>query len=95
MTYSNPMTFVGSAPIGGAAVHAGALIASDARSYGHAVLTALLGALVWALVEPVPVIGGLLAVVAWVAVVRWQYSGGWLRAGATGIDGFAVCQRRL
>lgn len=46
MTYSNPMTFVGSAPIGGAAVHAGVLIASDARSYGHAVPTALLGALV-------------------------------------------------
>jgi hypothetical protein len=41
------------------------------------------------------VTGGLLAIVAWVAVVRWRYSGGWLRAGATGIDGFAVCQRRL
>jgi hypothetical protein len=76
-------------------MHAGALIASDAESYAYAVLTALLGALVWALLEPVPVIGGLLALVAWIAVVRWRYTGSWLRAVATGVDGFAVCPRCL
>jgi len=84
------LTFVGSVLIGGVAIHAGALIASDAESYAHAVLTALLGALVWALLEPVPVIGGLLAMVAWIAVVRWRYAGGWLRAGATGVAAWAA-----
>jgi hypothetical protein len=81
--------------LGGVAIHVGALVASDAQGYAHAVLTALVGAVVWALLEPVPLIGGLLALVAWVGVVRWRYPGGWLRAGATGVDGFAVCPRRL
>jgi len=84
------LTFVGSVLIGGVAIHAGALIASDAESYAHAVLTAIIGALVWALLEPVPVIGGFLAMVAWIAVVRWRYTGGWLRAGATGIAAWAA-----
>jgi len=51
---------------------------ADARDYGHAVLTALLGALVWALLEPIPLLGGLLAIVAWVAVVKWRYRLGWI-----------------
>lgn len=85
-----PFTFVGSVLIGGVAIHAGALIASDVESYAHAVLTALLGAFVRALLEPVPVFGGLLAMVAWIAVVRWRYTGGWLRAGATGIAAWAA-----
>lgn len=53
--------------VGGVAIHAGAL--SHARGYGHAVLTALVGAVVRALLEPVPLIGGLLATAAWVVAV--------------------------
>jgi len=75
------LTFVVSVLLGGVAIHVGALVASDARGYPHAV---------WALLEPVPLIGGLLALVAWVAVVRWQYPGGWLRAGATGVAAWAA-----
>lgn len=84
------VTFVVSVLLGGVAIHVGALVASDARGYAHAVLTALVGAVVWALLEPVPLIGGLLALVAWVAVVRWRYPGGWLRAGATGVVAWAA-----
>lgn len=84
------LTFVVSALIGGVAIHADALIVSDARGYAHAVLTALVGAVVWTLLAPVPLIGGLLALVAWVAVVRWRYPGGWLRAGATGVAAWAA-----
>ncbi|MFB6081132.1 MAG: hypothetical protein ABEJ81_09055 [Haloferacaceae archaeon] len=84
------VTFAASLLIGGAAIHAGAATLSDARSYAHAVLTALLGALVWALLEPVPLLGGLLALVAWVGVVKWRYHGGWIRSAAVGVAAWAV-----
>ncbi|GAB6860687.1 hypothetical protein ACFR97_07860 [Haloplanus litoreus] len=84
------LTFLVSALIGGVAIHAGARIVSDARGYAHAVLTALVGALVWALLEPVPVLGGLLALIAWIAVVRWRYPGGWLRAMGIGVAAWAA-----
>jgi len=63
---------------------------ADARDYGHAVLTALLGALVWALLEPIPLLGGLLAIVAWVAVVKWRYRLGWIGSIAIGIAAWAA-----
>lgn len=78
------LTVLVSALIGGVAIHAGARVVSEGRGYVHAVLTALLGAAVWALLEPVPVLGGLLALIAWVGVVRWRYPGGWLRAAGVG-----------
>lgn len=79
------VTFAASLLVGGVAVHLGASLASDGRGLGHAVLTALLGAVVWALLEPIPLLGGLLAALAWVGVVKWRYRGGWLRAGAIGV----------
>jgi hypothetical protein len=84
------LTFLVSALIGGVAIHAGARIVSEGRGYAHAVLTALLGAVVWALLEPVPVLGGLLALLAWVGVVRWRYPGGWLRAAGIGVAAWAA-----
>ncbi|WP_227014977.1 hypothetical protein [Natronorubrum aibiense] len=41
--------------VGGVALHAGIYAVSSARDYAHAVLTALLGALVWALLELVDI----------------------------------------
>jgi hypothetical protein len=84
------LTFAVSLLVGGVAIHAGALVVSDARGYGHAVLTALVGAVVWTLLEPVPLVGGLLATVAWVGVVKWRYRGGWLRAVGVGVAAWAV-----
>lgn len=84
------LTFAASLLIGGTAIHVGASAVSDARSFAQAVLTALLGAVVWALLEPVPLIGGLLALVAWVGVIKWRYRGGWLRAGVVGVAAWAV-----
>ena len=78
------LAFAASLLVGGAAIHAGAHVAAETRSYAHAVLTALLGALVWALFEPVPLVGSLLALVAWVALIKWRYRGGWLRAALVG-----------
>lgn len=84
------LTFAVSLLVGGAALHAGTHVAADARDYGHAVVTALLGALAWAILEPVPLLGGLLAAVAWVAVVKWRYRLGWLRSGAVGLAAWAA-----
>jgi hypothetical protein len=76
--------------VGGVAIHAGARVVSHARGYGHAVLTALVGAVVRALLDPVPLIGGLLATAAWIGVVRWRYRGGWLRSIGVGIAAWVV-----
>ncbi|QFU82387.1 hypothetical protein GCU68_07540 [Natronorubrum aibiense] len=49
------LTFAVSLLVGGVALHAGIYAVSSARDYAHAVLTALLGALVWALLELVDI----------------------------------------
>lgn len=81
------VTFAASLLVGAAAIHVGATAVgvAGARGYGHAVLTALFGALVWGLLDGIPLLGGLLALVAWVGVVRWRYSGGWLRSAVVGV----------
>ena len=78
--------------IGGFAIHTGAKLAFAARDYSHAVLTALLGAVAWAVVDAALSgigAGGFLASLAgllvWVWVVRWRYGVGWLRAGLVGL----------
>lgn len=80
------VTFAASLLVGAAAIHVGATAVgvADARGYGHAVLTALFGALVRALLDGIPLLGGLLALVAWVGVIRWRYRGGWLRSAVVG-----------
>ena len=74
------LTFAVSLLVGGSALHVGTYAVSDAQDYAHAVLTALLGALVWAVLEPVPLLGELLAIAAWIGVVRWRYQLSWLRS---------------
>lgn len=56
----------------------------------HGVVTALLGAVVWAVLALVPLVGAALALVGWVAVIRARYPGGWLRAGVTGAAAWAA-----
>lgn len=77
--------------IGGFAIHTGAKIAFASREYSHAVLTALLGAIAWAVVDiglSSLGVGGLLASVVgllvWIYVVRLQYTVGWIRAAIVG-----------
>lgn len=65
----------------------------DRPGVGTALVTALLGALAvgtvgW-LIEPA-LVATLLAVVAWVAVVRFQYGGDWTDAAALGLGAWAV-----
>jgi hypothetical protein len=84
------VVFAVSLLVGGVAIHAAATQVGAAGEYGDAVLTALLGAIVWSLVDGVPFVGGLLALVAWVAVLKWRYPVGWLRASLVGVGAWAV-----
>lgn len=84
------VVFAGSLLVGGVAIHVAASHLVDAGDYGDAVLTALLGALAWGLLDGVPLVGGLLALAAWIVVIKWRYPVGWLRAGGVGVAAWAV-----
>jgi len=72
--------FVVSLLVGGFGIYVGARVVTGTEDYSHAVITALVGAVAWAVLAWVPVIGGLLALVAYVWVIKWRYRGGWVNA---------------
>ncbi|MFC5972363.1 hypothetical protein ACFPYI_13565 [Halomarina salina] len=74
------INFVVSLLIGGLGIYVGARVLSNVDDYSRALVTALIGAIAWAVFSWVPLVGFLLAFVAYLAVVNWQYPGGWLRA---------------
>jgi hypothetical protein len=47
----------------------------DPGGFEAAVLTALVAAVTWALLSQIPILGVLLAVVGWVAVIHWRSPG--------------------
>lgn len=78
--------------IGGFAIHMGAKVAFASKDFSHAIITALLGALAWAVVDIVLSsigAGGVLASIAgllvWIWVVRLRYGVGWIRASIVGV----------
>ena len=76
--------------IGTVAIYAGARLVIDADTgVGRAAVTALLGALAWALASVfvgwIPLLGPLLTLVAWIGVINWQYPGGWATAAGIGL----------
>ena len=68
--------------IGGLALFIAAMIVHRERAgdYSHAIITALIGALVWALLAWIPLVGVLLALLGWIAVINFRYPGSWGRA---------------
>jgi len=78
--------------VGGLAIAIGATLALKSRDYSHAVLTALLGAVAWAIVdaifaelELVGALSSLVGLLVWVWVIRWRYDVGWVRGGFIGL----------
>jgi hypothetical protein len=71
--------------VGGLAIYISASIIVDVQDYSHAVVTALVGAIGWALFSWIPLIGTLLALVVWVGVINWRYPGGWKNAALVGV----------
>ncbi len=78
------VAFVVALLVGGLAIYISASIIADVKDYSHAVVTALLGAIGWALFAWIPLIGTLLALVVWVGVINWRYPGGWKNAALIG-----------
>lgn len=82
------VTFVVSLLVGGLAIFIAASVVTDIRDYGHAVFTALVGAIVWGLSEFllswVPVVGEFIPLVAWIWVIRARYSASWVHSAIIG-----------
>jgi hypothetical protein len=79
------VVFVLSALVGGLGIYAGGQVIVGRGGYGHAVVTALIGALVWGvvgfLVGGIPLLGPVLTLLAYLLVIRSRYRAGWLEAG--------------
>ncbi|AGB30280.1 hypothetical protein C488_05082 [Natrinema pellirubrum DSM 15624] len=83
------VVFVVSLLIGALGIYAGARVIVGRGDYDHAIVTALIGAIVWAIVGFVvgwiPLLGPLLALVAYVGVINWRYPGDWTAAAMIGL----------
>jgi hypothetical protein len=78
------VAFVVALLVGGFAIYVSGRIVADVDDYGRAVLTALLGAVGWALVSWIPLIGPIVALIVWIGVLKWRYPGGWGTAAVMG-----------
>lgn len=80
------VVFVVSLLIGALGIYLGAMVIVDAEDYTYAIITALIGAIVWAVVGFflgwIPLLGPLLVFVAYLAVINARYPGGWVDAAA-------------
>lgn len=78
------IVFVVSLLIGALGIYVGARVVSGSDDYTYAIVTALIGAIVWVVVSFffgwIPLLGPVLALIAYIAVINWRYSGGWLNA---------------
>ena len=78
------IVFAVSLLIGALGIYAGARVITDTDDYSYALITALIGALVWTLVAVligwIPLLGPLVALIAYVGVINYRYPGGWLNA---------------
>lgn len=88
--FPSPLSFVVNLVVGGLALYVAASFVADRanRAVGgldHAVVTALLGVVVWALLSWIPLVGGLLALLGWLAVLKFRYPVGWLRAAVMAV----------
>lgn len=79
------VAFIVALLVGGLAIFVSAKFVVDVDDYSHAIVTALLGAIAWALTSWIPLLGPILALIAWVWVINWRYPGGWGTAAAIGI----------
>ena len=79
------VAFVIALLIGGLAIYISARFVIDVDDYSHAVVTAFLGAIGWALTAWIPLIGPVIALVVWIGVINWRYPGGWTKAAIIGL----------
>ena len=75
------VVFAFSLLIGALGIYFGASVVTDYQSYTYAIVTALLGAIVWAVVGFllgwIPLLGPALVLLAYIWVINARYPGGW------------------
>ncbi|WP_408959671.1 hypothetical protein [Natrinema sp. 74] len=89
------LIFVLSLLVGTIAILAGARLVLDRDAgFANATVTALIGAVAWAVtsffVGWIPILGVLLMLIIWVGIINWRYPGGWGSAVAIGFVAWIV-----
>jgi hypothetical protein len=83
------VVFVVSLLVGATGIYLGGRVVTGTESFEKAAVTALVGSFVWAIVAFlfgwIPLLGPLLALLAYVGVVNWQYPGGWVNAAGVAL----------
>ncbi|WP_049935849.1 hypothetical protein [Haloplanus natans] len=79
------VAFVVALLVGGFAIYLSARVVADVDDYGRAVVTAVFGALGWAVTAWIPLIGPIIALIVWIGVLKWRYPGGWGTAAVMGL----------
>ncbi|UHQ99007.1 hypothetical protein HYG81_24990 (plasmid) [Natrinema zhouii] len=102
MVVASAVVFLVCLLLGAAGIYVGARIIVGANNFGHAIVTALLGAIVWTvvgyLVGWILLLGPLLALIAYIGVINWRYSTEWTAAAMIALLVWLVvlwCSRRL
>lgn len=80
--------------IGGIGIYAGGLLITGKRDYSYAIITALIGAVIWAITSFflgfIPVLGPILVLLAWIWIINSRYPGGWINAAMIGLVAWAT-----
>lgn len=80
-TVETIVVFVVSLLIGALGIYIGARVITGVDNYWYAIITALLGAIVWGIVSLffgwIPLLGPIIVLLAYLAVINWRYPGGW------------------
>lgn len=89
------LVFLVSLIVGAVAIGLAAQVVIDRDTgFRRAAVTALIGAIVYAVVGLffgwIPLLGPLLMLLAWIAVIKWQYPGGWGTAIAIGFVAWLI-----
>lgn len=86
--------FLVSLLIGALGIYVGASVIAGVKDYTYAVVTALIGSLVWFVVAFfvgwIPFLGPLLALLAYLWIINRRYPGGWLRAAGIALIALAA-----
>ncbi len=84
--FDSLIVFIVSLLIGAVGIYVGARIVTGTDDYSYALITALIGAVIWGLVSLflgwIPLLGPLATLVAYIGVINYRYPGGWLKATA-------------
>jgi len=89
MVLDSLAVFAVSLAVGALGIHMGALVVTGDSDYTGAMITALLGALVWSvtgfLVGFIPFVGPVLVLLSWIAVIRMRYRESWVDSFVIGL----------